>query len=105
VLKRLNDIYQKYFWYLSKIVLKEHAVFDDENLVFHLKKNPFPVPINIGQYTLNREKLEDSYFYRLNHTLGQEVLASSKDKKLEPAHISFRYDDVNPRVTGFRDYK
>ncbi len=115
VLKRLKDIqtswldqldiFQKYFWYLSKIVLKDCAVFDDENLIFHLTKNPFPVPINTGQYTLNREKLEDSYFYRLNHTLGQEVLASSKDRNLGPAHISFRYDDVNPRVTGFRDYK
>lgn len=115
VLKRLKDIqvswldqldiFQKYFWYLSKIALSECAVFDDETLVFELKKNPFQVPITTGKYTLDKEKLADAYFYRLNHSLGQEVILQSKDKKLEPANISFHYTEANPRVTGFRDHR
>jgi len=63
------DIYQKYFWYLSKIVLANDATFEDDNLLFTLHKNPFPEPITTGKYTLDKSKLDGAFFYRLNHTL------------------------------------
>jgi len=114
VLKRLKDIetswldqldiFQKYFWYLSKIVLWDNATFEEENLSFTLHENPFHVPLNKGRYTLDKTKLDTAYFYRLQSILWQQVIDTSKDVILKPAEIIFNYNATNPRITWFRDH-
>lgn len=115
VLKRLKDIqiswldqmdiFQKHFWYLSKIVLEKYADFDDDNFNFTLKENPFNVPINKWKYTLKKSDIDNAYFYRLQSSLWQETINYAKNQTTEPGEIMFNYNATNPRVTGFRDYK
>lgn len=114
VLKRLKDIqaewinqldiYQKYFRYLSKIILDKYALFDEEHLAFTLQKNPFIPLKDTGTYTLDKSQLDNAYFYRLQSTLWQEVIRAWRENALQPAHIQFNYTTTNPRVSWFKDY-
>jgi len=115
VLKRLKDIqaewydsldiYQKFFWSMSKYELFDKAQFDDEKLMFDFYINDLGIPVTKGKYTLKKENLEEAMFYRPNSDFGQAVISRAKERKLEPNHIVFLYEEVNPRITWFRDYK
>ncbi len=114
VLKRLKDIetsglnqldvFQKYFWYLTKIIIQEYASFEDDTLTFTLHKNPFNTPLNTGKYTLDKAKIDSAYFYRLQSILGDNVINYAKNLEVKPSEIVFNYTETNPRVSGFRDY-
>lgn len=115
VLKRLKDIqaegvdsldiYQKYFWYMTKYELFDKAQFDDEKLIFDFHTNDLRIPVTKWKYTLKKENLEEARFYRPNSDFGQALISRAKERKLEPGQIVFLYEEVNPRITWFRDYK
>ncbi len=115
VLKRLKDIeqswlnqldiFQRYFRYLTKFILKDNAEFDNNSLSFVLKNVPFVAPINKWKYTLKKSDIDNAYFYRLESNLWQEIIKKANELDTNKVwDIEFNYNDTNPRVTWFRDY-
>lgn len=79
--------YEYIFWELTKFVLGDAAVFDDEKYSFHLNRQlPYNVPL--GKYDLFSRQ-SGGYPYRLNHPLAQYVLNEALNIKLAPGGICF----------------
>ncbi|GLB59190.1 SNF2-related protein [Cytobacillus sp. NCCP-133] len=88
----------KMFWSLTKIMLKEKAKFNDDDLTFTLVKEPPISNIPMGKYELisKDEKETGAHLYRLSDPLGEYVINSAK---LIPTHLSeVQFDITNHPV-------
>jgi adenine-specific DNA-methyltransferase len=65
---------------------------------FWLKRSPYPGEIPVGLYELPRRSGE-AHFYRLNHPLGEAVIAKAKARELPVASISFDLSGHEGRVS------
>ena len=91
----------RYFWSLTKHELIDHAQFDDDNLTFNLKSSPvsgvFP-----GHYRLiskERENVPGEYLYRLNHPLGEHVIAEARSCNCPQAEVVFDISHHPTRIS------
>lgn len=79
--------YEYIFWELTKYVLGDAAVFDDEKYSFNLNRQLlYSVPL--GKYDLFSRQ-SGGFPYRLNHPLAQYVLNEALNLKLTPGGICF----------------
>ncbi|SHH46989.1 Helicase conserved C-terminal domain-containing protein [Fibrobacter sp. UWH9] len=78
--------YEYIFWELTKFVLANEAVFDDDKHSFVLQKRPFSEAV-LGKYDLF-SKQTDGIPYRLNHPLAQYVLNKAAGMELSPGSIT-----------------
>lgn len=78
--------YEYIFWELTKFVLANEAVFDDDKHSFVLQKRPFSETA-LGKYDLF-SKQTDGIPYRLNHPLAQYVLNKAAGMELSPGSIT-----------------
>ena len=85
----------KRFWALTRHMLADHAVFNDERLDFDLHTPPHPA-ITPGRYHLISKTaagadvdLADTFLYRLTHPLGQHVLDTAREQATAPARVEF----------------
>lgn len=78
--------YEYIFWELTKFVLTNEAVFDDDKHSFVLQKRPFSEAA-LGKYDLF-SKQTDGIPYRLNHPLAQYVLNKAAGMELSPGSIT-----------------
>lgn len=84
------DRFSRLFWAVTKIVLNQQALFDDEELAFDLKTPPTAVPQ--GRYHLiskSRHNIEGAFLYRLSHPLGEYVLDSALQQATPAAMLCF----------------
>lgn len=88
--------YEYIFWELTKFVLANEAVFDDDKHSFVLQKRPFSEAV-LGKYDLF-SKQTDGIPYRLNHPLAQYVLNKAKDMDLEPGAISLDENSAGIKI-------
>lgn len=89
------------FWGLTKHALVKHAQFDDANLTFKLKSSPV-LGISTGQYHLiskNKENSPGEFLYRLNHPLGEHVIAEAKDYECPFVEVAFDISNHPTRIS------
>lgn len=92
------DRFEKMFWQLTKFILKDNAVFDDDDLSFYLKKS-YGNLVKPGKYYLiskKRKNIEGSMIYRLSHPLGEQVVEMGLNLFTPPANV--RFDITNHPV-------
>lgn len=89
---RLDKI-SRWFWDISYFSLKDKANFDLKDYKFELISSPSPA-IPIGYYQLNRATPnpdEKAHTYRLNHLLGEWVIAEAIKTVTPLAKLVFNY--------------
>lgn len=92
------DRFGRQFWMLTKHMLAQSAVFDDEKLTFQLKAPPEP-NVHVGSYHLiskQKENVEGEFLYRLSHPLGEYVVDQAKSLVMPMAEVVF---DVSRHAT------
>lgn len=78
-------------WRLTRYALCESAEFNDAELSFTLKYNPFPKEkIHHGPYRMGK-KVIDVNTYRIGHPLAQRVIDQCKSETLNSAKLTFDY--------------
>ena len=81
--------YEQWLWAVTKFELNRTATFNDKDLSFQLKKQPyieekFPTePFKLGKPNT------EAHVYRMGHPLAQTVLKKLKEKELNPASLTF----------------
>jgi hypothetical protein len=88
----------KLFWRTSKVILQDHAAFNDNDLSFDLIKSPY-VGASRGRYNLiskNKENTLGKFLYRLSSPLGEYVTDTALSQDLPLAHIIF---DISNHLT------
>jgi len=96
------DRISRLFWLLTSFILKDKAVFNNEQLSFDLKKAPNE-DIHIGSYSLIR-KGEDipeyAHLYRLSHPLGEYVIDTGRriDTPVSEVRFNLTQNDVKISV-------
>ena len=99
------DRYQRWLWNLTKHELDLVAEFDDKNLAFKLKRNPFAEePIHPGPYRLGKEATTEN-IYRPGHPLAQRIIRNAKDKQLPSKTISFDISSSGNRFAALSPWK
>ncbi|MDE4542418.1 SNF2-related protein [Thermoanaerobacterium sp. R66] len=92
------DRFEKMFWQLTKFILKDLAVFNDNVLSFYLKK-PYENLGEAGMYYLiskKRKDVEGRNVYRISHPLGEHVIETGL--KLSTSQAKVRFDITNHPV-------
>jgi hypothetical protein len=92
------DTVGRMFWILTRLMLHDHASFEDEELKFHLTTPPRP-DLHIGCYHLiskTQANVPSEFLYRLSHPLGQYVLEAGKQYPTPSAEVQF---DVSNHAT------
>jgi hypothetical protein len=88
---------ERLFWELTKFVLADRAVFDDNAFHFELKSSPV-VGASPGRYTLSSQRTgaeSPSFVYRLSHPLGEWVLEQAQNLETPPGLVTF-YPSTSP---------
>ncbi len=92
------------FWRTSRVMLGEHARFDDATLSFELTTPPAP-ELKRGRYTLIRKGsggASGDFIYRLSHPLGEYVLEAAKAVPTPTAHLHFDVTHHPTRLTAIQ---
>lgn len=84
--------YEQWLWKITKYLLREHAIFDDQSLSFLLKSTS--KNIEEGTYSLDKKR-DDAIHYRLGHRLAQNLIEKGKKLDTPLAKISFNYSASN----------
>ncbi|WP_096550895.1 SNF2-related protein [Ureibacillus thermosphaericus] len=87
------DRFTKMFWSLTKVILEDHACFNDDKLQFELIKPIKNSETYSGTYQLiskDKDKQNSLYqVYRLSHPLGEYVLEQGKKVITPPKELVF----------------
>ena len=97
--ERLDRI-GRLFWAVTRNTLRDHAVFDDQELSFSLTHSPI-ANATTGQYHLiskSQENIPGGYLYRLSHPLGEHVLHKASEKPCPPAEVAFDISSHPTRI-------
>lgn len=81
--------YEQWLWAVTKFELNETATFNDKNLSFKLKKQPFSgASFPTESFKLGKPNTE-AHVYRMGHPLAQTVLKKAKEKELPNSSLTF----------------
>ena len=81
--------YEQWLWAVTKFELNGAATFNDKNLSFKLKKQPYPeATFPTEAFKLGKPNTE-AHVYRMGHPLAQTVLEKAKEKELPNASLTF----------------
>lgn len=81
--------YEQWLWAVTKFELNGAATFNDKNLSFKLKKQPYSeATFPTESFKLGKPNTE-AHVYRMGHTLAQTVLEKAKEKELPETSITF----------------
>ena len=96
------DMIGKFFWTVTKYILREHASFDDKGLTFNLHTRPTDV-FDKGIYHLisqSNENVPGDFLYRLSHPLGEYVIEKARGLDTPVAHVEFNITDHPTRIAS-----
>jgi hypothetical protein len=85
------DSVSRQFWTLTKYVLGDAAVFDDDQLCFSLLEAPTN-DVRPGRYHLISKTARNEtgeFLYRLSHPLAEHVIARGRETPTPPARVTF----------------
>lgn len=81
--------YEQWLWAVTKFELNGAATFNDKNLSFKLKKQPYSeATFPTESFKLGKPNTE-AHVYRMGHTLAQTVLEKAKEKDLSETSLTF----------------
>lgn len=81
--------YEQWLWAVTKFELNGAATFNDKNLTFKLKKQPYSeATFPIESFKLGKPNTE-VHVYRMGHPLAQTVLEKAKEKELPESSLTF----------------
>jgi ERCC4-related helicase len=87
--KEYINKYEQWLWAVTKFELNGTAKFNDKDLSFQLKKQPYPnATFPTESFKLGKPNTE-AHVYRMGHPLAQTVLEKVKEKQLQPAFLTF----------------
>ena len=87
--KEYINKYEQWLWAVTKFELNGTAKFNDKDLSFQLKKQPYPnANLPTESFKLGKPNTE-AHVYRMGHPLAQTVLEKVKEKELQPASLTF----------------
>ena len=88
-IKEYINKYEQWLWAVTKFELNGTAKFNDKDLSFQLKKQPYPnATFPTESFKLGKPNTE-AHVYRMGHPLAQTVLEKVKEKQLQPASLTF----------------
>ena len=86
------DRVERLFWEMSRVVLGDHARFDDKRFSFDLFSAPLP-NIQKGRYTLVSKRDQSGaagdFLYRFSHPLGEYAVTGAKSVSTPLAELYF----------------
>lgn len=85
------DKFGKRFWLLSKYILRDHAVFNDQALSFSLHPSPIQNAKPGTFFLISKDKanVPGDYLFRPSHPLGEYVLDQAKDCETPVRQVCF----------------
>ena len=86
------DKHQNWLWTITKLVLKDDAVFEPKVYTFNLKKKPFNLDISLGPYKMGNN-IQDSHIYRPNHPLAEKIMDTIINGSTQKKKLIFNYND------------
>ncbi len=85
------DKHEKWLWEITKLILKDNAIFEPNNYIFNLKIRPFDLnTIPLGPYKMGNN-IQDSHIYRPNHPLAEKIIDQVLSKKTDKKRLIFNY--------------
>jgi ERCC4-related helicase len=97
--------YEQWLWAITKFELNGSAKFNDKDLSFQLKKQPYPnANFPTESFKLGKPNTE-AHVYRMGHALAQTVLEKVKAKELQPAKLIFDLTGYQGNVTILDELK
>ena len=91
-------------WEVTKLVLKDNAVFDAETHSFTLNTIPFGLDVRSGPYKMGNN-VKDSHIYRPGHPLAEKVIETVIGKQTEKARLIFNYNDPSiPKISILKGF-
>lgn len=97
--ERLDRI-GRFFWAVTRHILKNHADFDDQSFSFTIRNSPV-AHVSEGHYHLiskNHENVPGEYLYRLSHPLGEYVIHEASIRPCPPAEVVFDISGHSTRI-------
>ena len=89
--KAFLDRFSKMFWSVTKYILENQVVFDDDDLTFHMNE-PGINGFQPGLYHLiskDQQNIAGEFLYRLSHPLGEYVLQNARETETPTCTVAF----------------
>ena len=103
--KEYINKYEHWLWAVTKFELKGSATFNDKNLSFKLKKQPYPnLNFSTEPFKLGKPNTE-AHIYRMGHPLAQAILDKLKANDLPPATLTFDLTGYEGNVAILEELK
>ncbi|WP_371068833.1 SNF2-related protein [Sediminibacillus sp. JSM 1682029] len=101
------DRFSKMFWSLTRVMLSERALFNNDDLSFTLIKEPPISNVKKGQYELiSKDRKEtNANLYRLSHPLGEYVINSAKELSTPQSEVAFDITNHPVRISVIESLK
>lgn len=94
------DRFSSIFWDITKSELSDTATFDDEKKEFSYKGNRYQL-ISASKTNPN----PNAHTYRLNSSLGEEVIDRAKERELSHTKLIFDLTNNKYKISVLDDYK
>ena len=90
--------HETWLWEITKLVLKDNAVFEPKVYTFYLKTKPFGLSdIPLGPYKMGNN-IQDSHIYRPNHPLVEKIINQVINTETNKKRLVFNYNKV-PKIS------
>lgn len=95
------------FWEITKVTLKDHAEFYDEDLIFELSKPPYAGAVKGKYHLISKEKdnIPGKYLYRLSHPLGEHVIDIAINHELPIQALTFDISNHPTKISVIENLK
>jgi ERCC4-related helicase len=103
--KEYINKYEQWLWAVTKFELQNDAKFNDKELSFNLKKQPYPeIIVPTETFKLGKPNTE-AHVYRMGHPLAQTVLEKVKGRELGHANLTFDLTSYEGNVSILDELK
>ncbi len=97
--------YEQWLWAVTKFELNGAATFNDKNLTFKLKKQPYSeATFPTESFKLGKPNTQ-AHVYRMGHPLAQTVLEKAKEKELPVTTLNFDLTGYEGNVSILEELK
>jgi len=94
------DRFSSVFWDITKAELKDRAIFDEEKKEFEYQGHIYQL-ISVSKTNPN----QNAHTYRLNSSLGEEVINRAKQRELKQTKLIFDLTHNKYKISVLDDYK
>ena len=90
--------HETWLWEITKLVLKDDAIFEPKDYTFNLKAKPFNLQdIPLGPYRMGNN-IQDTYIYRPNHPLARKIINKAINTETNKKRLIFNYNKA-PKIS------